>query len=125
VAIQTRVFDVEANNEQGTSTGLNFKRGSHFNVVATGQVKWDPGREWVGPSGSNFTDGNSTWPPAPVGALLLRSGQQFAVVGGGLLNFSPLTPDEIVFLMNDGRGGYWNNSGSFSVTIEYDDGMLI
>jgi len=56
---------------------------------------------------------------------LVKTGRIYTAVGGGLLNWSPPTDDNVEFVYNDSRGAYDDNAGGFDVTIQYDDEDLI
>jgi hypothetical protein len=102
-------------------TGIWLAGGQNDRLTASGWVSWDAGYSASGPNGDpNWHQGftNPTLPGAPVGALI-------GDVGGRLMFFVGSGPTivtgegELYLAVNDNIGAYWNNVGSFTVTIEY------
>ncbi len=126
MAIQIWTGRVEAIQEAPINTGLNFRQGARVTIVSSGFARCKDEFALVGPSG--YLEQKRTIAPAPeenIGALLVKTGRIYTAVGGGLLNWSPPTDDNVEFVYNDSRGAYDDNAGGFDVTIQYDDEDLI
>jgi hypothetical protein len=118
---------VQATNQTPLSTDLVFAVNSLLDIVGSGSVRWDPNREQVGPSGSpGDTDPNAqAGPGTPIGGLYVICAGEFTLVNGGLLGYKVPHVSEIQFVMNDATGEYANNSGSFTVTMRYDESNIV
>ncbi len=121
MAIQIWTGRVEANQEVPVNTGLNFRQGARVTIVSSGFASCGE-VQMYGPSGRfKMYDNGAPASEENIGALLVKTGRIFTAVGGGLLNWSPPTDDNVEFVYNDRRGAYGNNIGGFDVTMQYDD----
>ena len=115
---------VEAMNGGPTSTQLNFRNGAKVTVVSQGFAS--RGDEFTGPSGKyGMTRWNAISPDNYIGALLVKTGGVYTAAGGGLLNWTPPSDDNVEFIYNDTRGGFGDNAGGYDVEMEYDTEDLL
>lgn len=115
---------VEAANQGPTSTHLNFRNGAKVTIVSQGFAS--RGDEFTGPSGKyGMMRTNAISPDNYIGALLVKNGGVYTAVGGGLLNWIPLSDDNIEFIFNDVLGGFGNNQGGYDIEMEYDTDDLL
>ena len=126
MAIQTWTGRVDAKTETPISTGLNFRPGARVIIVSSGTAQAGENLRWSGPSGIGlFVHGDSLAPEEWILALLVKTGSIYTSVGGGLLNWSPPTDDNVEFVVNDVPGLYGDNRGGFDVIMQYDDENLM
>ncbi|MBU9839033.1 hypothetical protein J1780_03565 [Rahnella aceris] len=110
---------VAATNESGVKTGCNVNKGDVINITATGTVTYNGVKE-TGPSDADGDQKSSTQEQgvqANAAALLVRIDQQTFIAGKSLSNWSVPVSGELVFLVNDKKGKYGDNKGTFQVTV--------
>ncbi len=132
MAIQSWSGYVAANSSSPINTGLNLRSNASVTIVSEGfgrnySPEGTEGVGYCGPSGYfRQTHDNAASPVHYIGALLAKTGAIYTAVGGGLLDWSPPTDDNLEFVYNDRivDDGYGDNNGGFNVTIKYDDEEL-
>jgi len=113
-------------SETPVNTGLNFRQGARVTIVSSGFARCGPSYDSYGPTGNiMFSAVEVIAPEEWVGALLVKTGNIYTSVGGGLLNWTPPTDDNVEFVYNDTPEWYGDNAGGFDVTMQYDDEDLI
>lgn len=122
MAIQTWIGRVDAKSETPISTRLNFRPDARVIIVSSGTALAGAGWPWSGPTGVGLAvRGDCLAPEEWVLALLVKTGSIYTPVGGGLLNWSPPTDDNVEFVVNDVPRYYGDNGGGFDVMMQYDD----
>lgn len=125
MAIKIWTGRVEAKQEVPVNTELNFRRGARITIVSSGFARFAGDTEMRGPSGKyQLRRADAPAPNENIGALLVKTGTICSAVGGGLLNWSPPTDDNVEFVYNDRPRTYADNAGHFDVTMQYDNNDL-
>jgi hypothetical protein len=123
-----RIIAVQANESRGADTGIDLRAGDQVIITATGNITAGRRVGVVSPNGATpgatSIFGTRPVPTAGVGALigyiLLSTGQQtqpFLV--GDQMTLTVPSDGRLFLLVNDDN--YSDNSGSFSVRIQYPD----
>ena len=123
----TKTFVVDAvtagANGVFADSGVTVANGAPVTVTATGTATYDPGITPVGPNGRDGAICGAEQSPCAIAgqnyvALIGKVGTADPVlVGEGPTTLSGSGP--LQFAINDNLDGYYNNSGSFTVTITY------
>jgi hypothetical protein len=123
-----RIIDVQANESRGADTGIDLRAGDQVMITASGNITAGRRVGVVSPNGATpgatSIFGTRPVPTAGVGALigyiLLSTGQatQPFLVGNQMTLTVP-SDGRLFLLVNDDN--YTDNSGSFSVRIQYPD----
>jgi hypothetical protein len=116
---------VSATNSNPTSSGLRRSSNeTRIYIMSGGTANRGGGNPTTGPTGEvGKTYNNAIQPQYNIGALLVKTGNYYYPVGGGII-WNPPTDDVIEFIYNDTYGGFGNNTGGYRVTIEYTKGDL-
>jgi hypothetical protein len=127
----TKEIQVDSKKEVPENTGLYFKTGAKVTIVSSGWARHGDTAE-AQTSEMRGAHGRYDWyrhnarvPDKRIGALLVKNGQNYTALEGGLLNWSPPHTDVLELVYNDTVGGYSNNDGFFVVQIEYDPNDLL
>ena len=123
----TKTITVDAktagSNGVFADSGVVAVAGAPITVSATGTATYDPTITPVGPNGRTGVVCGSPSSPCVIGgqnyvALIGKVGTAAPVlVGAGPTILSGTGP--VTFAINDNINGYFNNSGSFTVTLTY------
>lgn len=123
-----RIIDVQANESRGADTGIDLRAGDQVIITASGNITAGRRVGVVSPNGATpgatSIFGTRPVPTAGVGALigyvLLSTGQatQPFLVGNQMTLTVP-SDGRLFLLVNDDN--YTDNSGNFSVRIQYPD----
>jgi hypothetical protein len=122
-----RTIAVQANNARGADTGIDVRAGEPISITATGTIVAGSRVGEVGPDGARSSGlgiNSRPVPTAGVGALIayirMANGQLSpAYLVGSSLNTSVPMDGRLILAVNDDN--YTDNSGSFSVTIRYQE----
>lgn len=112
-----------ANAEQGMQTGVSLSPGDVISIAVTGKASLGSGFAMYGPDGDPAVPGTGAiLPSANAGAVLMKIGQgPYKLVGSGLSGYQ-VQKDEggkIAFFYNDGPTVYYDNTGSFDISLTY------
>jgi hypothetical protein len=122
----TLEVNVSARNPLPTSSEL--RRSSpetRITITSRGQANRGGGNRLESPYGEiGKKYKNAISPENYIGALLVKTGYYYTPIEGGLVNWKPPTDNIIEFIYNDTHGGFNNNTGGFTVIIEYNIGDL-
>ena len=120
---KTKMITVDGKLESGIGSGVIVNSGDAFSFNASGAIKFS---NWahegaVGPSGdTNAAGAGAVAPTLRSRSLIYKIGPAGSWVQGGTYAGETATvTGELVFGVNDTLGGFWDNSGSWSVTINY------
>lgn len=123
-----RIIDVQANESRGADTGIDLRAGDQVIITASGNITAGRRVGVVSPNGAtpgaSSIFGTRPVPTAGVGALigyiLQSNGQptQTFLVGNQMTLTAP-SDGRLFLLVNDDN--YTDNTGSFSVRIQYPD----
>jgi hypothetical protein len=103
-------------------TGIEVEAGDSVTISASGAVRWEPIKAYVGPDGLEsayaFNLPNQfPLPSAKAGSLVMKIGSDLYAVGAET-SIQTSGGGNIQFMVNDRFQGLGDNEGSFSVTIK-------
>ncbi|MBQ0709813.1 MULTISPECIES: LecA/PA-IL family lectin [unclassified Ochrobactrum] len=116
---------VDASLEQGQKTGLQLKKGDVITVIASGYVKFGSNsNHWADPSSAIPPSGKADDEILKLVALIGEDKTRYPI-GTGVINWSVPADGELTLLFTDSPGGYYNNSGSFDVTVQKQKNIIV
>jgi len=106
---------VPASQDGWIDSGITLADGETATLTAIGRASWDGNLTSSGPEGAVIEWCQAIAPGLPVGALLARVGEAAPVVAAGATISGP---GRVALAYNDCPGQYFDNSGSFSATLD-------
>ncbi|HDS74653.1 MAG TPA: hypothetical protein ENN56_03840 [Firmicutes bacterium] len=109
----------------GPNAGVNVKTGDEITLAIDGKITYDRSlhglrKDTSGPWGVRAPKPEAWCPEARIGALVWRIGDDGPCLSLDKVSGMTFTADrdgQLQFLVNDIKGGYGDNSGSFRVTV--------
>ncbi len=109
----------------GPNAGVNVKVGDEITLTIDGKIAYDRSlhglrKDTTGPWGERPPKPDAWCPEARIGALVWRIGDDGPCFSLDKISGTTFTADrdgQLQFLVNDIKGGYGDNSGSFRVTV--------
>ena len=106
--------EIAANQEGWIETGISLAEGETAEISVLGRASWDANRNFVGPEGTLIEWCTPIAPGLPIGSVLVRVGEGAPVLANGV---AVQGPGHILIGYNDCIGAYFDNLGSFSISL--------
>ncbi|PHM55044.1 LecA/PA-IL family lectin [Xenorhabdus sp. KK7.4] len=106
---------VPANLETGRHTGLYLNVGDVISIIAKGWVQYGgPGNPYTAPQGVVDEPSDFSY------SLVAKIGGKTYEIGNGVLHKTIPIDGELVFLFNDYKGYFGDNTGEFQISVKIE-----